>query len=95
METAPRVCEIWGGFTMTPIKLIVGVLAAMFASVAFAGPGVPLGTPVGSVLGTVLGIQALGGTVVGQVLPIVGGGVFLIAAASLALGIYIVRRKQK
>jgi hypothetical protein len=51
------------------------------------------------VLGTLLGVTALGGpvlggTVLGQVLPIVGGGVFLVAAASLALGIYIVRRKK-
>jgi hypothetical protein len=82
------------------LRLIVGAVALLFASVAVAGTAPPaLGTPLGFVLGTLLGVTALGGpvlggTVLGQVLPIVGGGVFLVAAASLALGIYIVRRKK-
>ena len=78
---------------MTTTRLIVGMQVAILASAASAaaaGPTVPLGTPVGVGLGSLLG-----GHVLGQALPLVGGGMVVLAAACLALGIYIVRRKQK
>jgi hypothetical protein len=76
----------------------IATLAA--AGVTWAGPGVPLGTPVGVTVGATLG-QVVGfavggplGTNVGGVLPI-GGGLLLVGAGSLALGIWIARRKRK
>jgi hypothetical protein len=67
-------------------RLIVGAFAASIASVAVAGPTV-LGTPLGSFLGVGLG----GFTVLGADLPI--GALLAVAAMSLVLGIFIVRRK--
>jgi len=68
-------------------KLIVGTLAASMATAAMAGaPVVPLGTPLGRVLGVTLG-QVLG-------MPLASGGLLLVAAISLAVGIGIVRRKR-
>ena len=66
-------------------RLIVGAFAASIASVAVAGPTV-LGTPLGISLGVLLG-----GAPLGADLPI--GGLLTVAAMSLMLGIFIVRRK--
>jgi hypothetical protein len=68
-------------------RSIAGTLAFAMSSAAYAG--VPLGAPLGVPLGGALGIT------VGTVLPIAGGGLLLVGATSLALGIWIARRKQK
>jgi hypothetical protein len=49
-----------------------------------------MGGPLGVALGRVLG-----GTTLGSLLPIAGGGLLIVAAASLMIGISIVRRKKK
>jgi hypothetical protein len=68
-------------------KLIVGTISASMATAAMAGAAVvPLGTPLGRVLGVTLG-QVLG-------IPLTSGGLLLVAALSLAVGIGIVRRKR-
>ena len=72
-------------------RFVVLALAATLPSAAWAGP-VAVGTPVGFTVGVAVG-EVVGG-VVGAALPVVGGGVLLIAAVSLAAGIRIVRRKQ-
>jgi hypothetical protein len=72
-------------------RLIVGAGALLGANVASAA-AVALGVPLGSALGGRLGF--LLGQSLGDVLPIAGSGVLLVAAVSLALGIYIVRRKR-
>jgi hypothetical protein len=69
-------------------KLMVGALAVSMANAAFAGL-VPLGQPLGVTLGRLLGAP------LGTLLPVAGGGLLVVAAASLAIGIAIVRRKQK
>jgi hypothetical protein len=82
-----------GRTTLNANRLIVGTLAVSMASVATAGPTV-LGTPMGGPLGVALG-RVLGGTTLGSLLPIAGGGLLIVAAASLMIGISIVRRKKK
>ena len=82
-----------GRITLNAYKLIIGSFAFLAANVALAGSvvvplGVPLGRSLGVALGAVLGIQ------LGADLPIAGGALFMIAAVSLAVGIWIVRRKQ-
>jgi hypothetical protein len=72
---------------MNSLKMVVTAVPAVVAGAAFAGSTVPLGTP--------LGVVGLGGTVLGLALPVVGGGLFVVAAGCLALAIYVVRRKQK
>ena len=67
----------------------LGVLAA--ADAAIAGPTIPLGNPLGLTLGTTLG-SVLGIPL--DVVPVAGSALLLVAATSLALGIYIVRRKR-
>ncbi|MEP7064151.1 MAG: hypothetical protein ABI881_17320 [Betaproteobacteria bacterium] len=74
---------------MNTNKLMVGALAASMASSAFAGFVTPLGQTLGVTLGRLLGAP------LGTLLPVAGGGLLLVAAASLAIGIAIVRRKQK
>jgi hypothetical protein len=73
---------------LNPVKLIVVTSALAMTNVALAGPTVPLGTPLGVGLGAVLG------NVLGFALPIASGGLLTVAALSLALGIYMVRRKR-
>jgi hypothetical protein len=74
-------------------RLIVGALAISATSVASAGGPTTLGVPMGVNLGTVLG-QVMGFSL-GSVLPIAGGGLLTVAAASLVVGIFLVRRKKK
>jgi hypothetical protein len=81
-----------GRVTLNLNKLIVVTSAFAMANVALAGPTVPLGTSLGVSLGGVLG--AVLGSPLGSVLPIAGGGLLIVAAVSLVLGIRIVRRKQ-
>lgn len=73
-------------------KLLVGALAISMANATFAGSTVPLGTTLGITLGATLG-RVLGFPL-GEVLPIASGGLLLVAAVSLAIGIAIVRRKH-
>ena len=86
---------------MNAAKLIVAVLAASTANVALAGPTVPLGTALGRGLGLTLG-GPLGATLgfflgspLGSVLPIASVGLLGVSALSLAVGIYIVKRKKQ
>jgi hypothetical protein len=86
-------------------KVITGVLALTAAGAALAGPTVvPLGQPLGDSLGIGLG-DSLGGTLgstlgtflgtpLGAIVPLAGSGVLLVGAASLAVGIYMSRRKR-
>jgi len=74
-------------------NLVAAALALTAATTAAAGPTVPLGTPLGRTLGVGLG-SLLGTQLGGVALPIVGGGLLAVAAASLAFGIWIVRRKK-
>lgn len=80
-------------------RWICGTAALGAASVAWAGPGVPLGTPVGLAVGATLG-QVVGFVVGGPLgisvggVPPMGGGLLLVGAGSLALGIWIARRKR-
>jgi hypothetical protein len=80
-------------------KLIVTALAASAANPALAL--VALGTPLGESLGQALGGTALGaalgnllGSPLGSVLPLASVGLFGVSAASLAFGIYVVKRKK-
>ena len=71
-------------------KLIVAMVALAASGVAGAGPtAVPLGGALGITLSAVLG------TPFGALLPLAGGGVLLVAASSLVVGIRIARRKRK
>jgi hypothetical protein len=81
-------------------KLIVAALAASAANVALAGPTVPLGTALGNGLGLTLGdplgatLGFLLGSPLGAVLPIASVALLGVSAVSLAIGIYIVKRKN-
>jgi hypothetical protein len=90
---------------MQRARLMVATLALLGAGSAVAGPTINLGLPLGNALGHVLGVN-LGGTLghplgtvmglpLGEVLPLASSGVFVVAAASLGLGIYIARRKRR
>ena len=76
---------------MNMTRLIVGTLALVAASAASAGVP-PLGTPVGEVMGATLG--GLMGGPLGRFI-VESGTLLLIGAATLVVGIYIVRRKQR
>lgn len=85
---------------MNAAKWMVAALAASAANVAFAGV-VALGSPLGEPLGRVLGGTALGvalgdllGSQLGSVLPLASVGLLGVSAASLAFGIYIVKRRK-
>ena len=89
---------------MNAAKLIAAAFAVSAANVALAGPTVPLGVGLGNRLGLTLG-DALGGplgaalgfflgTPVGSVLPIASVTLLGVSALSLAIGIYIVKRKK-
>ena len=73
-------------------RLTIGAGALLATNAALAGPTVGLGVPVGRDLGLSLG--ALLGLPLGEVVPIAGSGLLLVAGVSLALGIYVVRRKR-
>ena len=88
---------------MNSAKLIVAALAAPATNGALAAV-VALGTPLGEPLGQGLG-DRLGGTLgaalgnllglqLGSVLPLASVGLLGVCAASLAFGIYIVKRKK-
>jgi len=93
---------------MKRAKLLLAMLAVGTAVPAVAGPtialGVPLGNPLGLTLGGTLGLplgsllgHVLGaplGVPFGDVLPLASSALFVVAAASLGLGIYVVRRKR-
>ena len=81
---------------LTMNRLIIGAGALLATNAAVAGPTVGLGVPVGRTLGLTLGttLGALLGQPVGDVLPMAGSALLLVAAVSLALGIYVVRRKR-
>ena len=86
---------------MTTHRWIAAIAALAAAGVAWAGPIVPLGTPVGQTVGSAVGAAVgfvlgapLGINLAGT-LPVTGGGLLLVGAGSLALGIWIARRKQK
>jgi hypothetical protein len=79
--------------------LIVTALAASAANPALALAA--LGAPLGESLGQALGLTALGaalgnllGSQLGSVLPLASVGLLGVSAASLAFGIYIVKRKK-
>jgi hypothetical protein len=81
-------------------KLMVAVLATSATSLALAGPTVALGTTLGRGLGLTLG-DALGATLgfvlgspLGSVLPVASVSLLSVCALSLAVGIYIVKRKK-
>lgn len=81
--------------TLNAGKLIVAVLAGSAANAALAAV-VPLGTSLGQTLGGALG-ATLGfvlGLPLGGALPIESAGLLTVSAVSLAVGIYIVKRKQ-
>lgn len=80
---------------MNLIKPIAALGALAAADAALAGPTIPLGSPLGNPLGLTLGTTL--GSVLGiplDVVPVAGSVLLLVAAASLALGIYIVRHKR-
>jgi len=85
-------------------KWIAAAAAASTANAALAAAvalGTPLGEPLGQGLGNRLG-GALGvvlgdllGSQLDSVLPLASVGLFGVSAASLAFGIYIVKRKNQ
>jgi hypothetical protein len=89
--------------TLNAAKWIVAALAASAANwalAAFVPLGTPLGHPLGQGLGNRLG-DALGetlgsflGSSLGSMLPHASVGLLGVSAASLAFGIYIVKRKK-
>ena len=85
-----------GEETLNAGKLIVAASAASAANVALAGPTVPLGTALGRGLGLTLGgpLGATLGFLLGSPLPIASVGLLSVCALSLAVGIYIVKRKK-
>jgi hypothetical protein len=89
-----------GEETLNVAKLIVAALAGSEANAALAA-AVALGTPLGEPLGQALGVTALGaalgsllGSPLGSVLPLASLGLLGVSAASLAFGIYIVKRRK-
>lgn len=80
---------------MHKTRLVVGALALAIANGALAAPAVPLGEPLGTSLGSLLGGTFALGLSLGSALPIAGIGLVSVAAASLVIGIRIVRRKHK
>ena len=72
-------------------KLLVGISAFSVATAASAAAAVPLGQPLGVNLGVVLGFVL--GTSLGP-LPLAHVGLLIVAAASLLVGIALVRRKR-
>jgi len=68
---------------MQVAKLTAGAFAFTTAGIATAG--IPAGNSLGATFGTFLG----------DVLPIAGSSVLLVAAATLGLGIYLARRKGR
>jgi hypothetical protein len=83
-------------------RVITGFVSLLLSGAAVAGTPVPLGLTLGSALGTSLGVtlgRVLGATALGfplsAVLPVTGGGLLTVAAASLVAGILIVRRKKR
>ena len=85
---------------LSAAKWVVAAVAASAANVAFAA-AVALGAPLGEPLGRVLGGTALGsalgnllGAQLGAGLPLASVGLLGVSAASLAFGIYIVKRKK-
>ena len=74
-------------------KLVVGTVASLIANAALAGgTTVPLGTTLGRNLGISLG-QLLGFSL-GAELPLANAALLTVAAVSLVVGIWIVRRKK-
>ena len=76
-------------------KLVVLALASITANSALAGPAA-LGAPMGAAMGVAMGevVGGVLGSLLGTAMPVAGGGLFLIAAVSLAAGIGIIRHKQ-
>jgi hypothetical protein len=79
-------------------KLIVTALAASAANGSWAA-AVALGTPLGEPLGHAGALArfpapGLLGSQLGSVLPLASVGLLGVSAASLAFGIYIVKRKK-
>lgn len=64
-------------------RILLGALALSAANMAWAGT--QLGRPLGSVLGVRLG----------EMFPLLGGGLLTVTVVGLAIGIGIARRKQK
>jgi hypothetical protein len=86
-EMQPESIDRAKGEHMKAIKLVGGTVALAVTSTALAQV-VPLGTGLGSPLGLTLG------NLLGTPLPIVGGGLLVVAAASLGIGIWMVRHKK-
>lgn len=86
---------------MNAAKLIFAALAVSATNLALAGPTVPLGTTLGRGLGLTLGgplgatLGFLLGSPLGSVLPIASVTLLGVSALSLAVGIYIVKRKKR
>jgi hypothetical protein len=77
------------GDHMTFARFVVCLPACLLlADTAIAGNG--LGAPLGITLGQVLGVLPLG-----SALPIAGLGLLGVAAAGLAIGVRIIRRKRR
>jgi len=77
---------------MRTTVLLGGTFAASLSQIAVAAAVVPsLGRP----LGFALGGRVLGSLALGQMLPFICSGVLLVGASSLAIGIYLIRRKNK
>ena len=74
------------GYKMGKFLMAVSTLAASSLAVAGANLGTSVGVPTGGPLGQIMGFT------VGAALP--GGGLLIVAAISLAVGVRIVRRKQ-
>lgn len=95
--------SLWVEGTLNAAKLIVTALAASAANAASAAAvalGTPLGEPLGQALGDTLGgalgsaLGSLLGEPLGSVLPLASVGLFGVSAASLAFGIYVVKRRK-
>lgn len=101
LQTSRRMGAVFAmGGTLKAAKWIVAAAAASAANAALAAVvalGTRLGEPLGQGLGNRLG-GALGdvlGSQLGSVLPLASVGLFGVSAASLAFGIYIVKRKKQ
>jgi len=90
-----------GEGTLNAMKLIVAAWTGSMANAALAAVAVPLGTPLGHPLGLRLGgtlgttLGSLLGSPLGEILPVASVGLLTVSAASLAVGIYIVKRKKR